>query len=146
MYKAEGIFLFAHGENGELYKKKLNIVDLAITFRGKPEDIQKLYTYDIDEDDLIDGHHIKSKDMQELCYTYNIDENDLIDGKEFLEDVRNKCIIDYDGSLEHIFVNGYESNLGLASSDFCQGEFLVMEDVFEKFCEEYDIKVDFAGR
>lgn len=34
MYKAEGIFLFAHGENGELYKKKLNIVDLAITFRG----------------------------------------------------------------------------------------------------------------
>ena len=55
MYKAEGIFLFAHGENGELYQKQLNIVDLAITFRGKPEEIQKLYTYDINEDDLIDG-------------------------------------------------------------------------------------------
>lgn len=23
MYKAEGIFLFAHGENGELYKKTI---------------------------------------------------------------------------------------------------------------------------
>lgn len=43
MYKAEGIFLFAHGENGELSQKQLNIVDLAITFRGKPEEIQKLY-------------------------------------------------------------------------------------------------------
>ena len=43
MYKAEGIFLFAHGENGELYQKQLNIVDLAITFRGKQEEIQKLY-------------------------------------------------------------------------------------------------------
>ena len=65
MYKAEGIFLFAHGENGELYQKQLNIVDLAITFRGKPEEIQKLYAYDINEDDLIDG-------------------------KEFLHDVRKK--------------------------------------------------------
>ena len=71
---------------------------------------------------------------------------DLFDGKEFLEDVRNKCIIDYDGSLEHIFVNGFESNLGLASNDFCQGKFLVMEDVFEELCEEYNIKVDWAGR
>lgn len=121
MYKAEGIFLFAHGENGELYQKQLNIVDLAITFRGKPEEIQKLYTYDINEDDLIDG-------------------------KEFLHDVRKKWIIDYDGSLEHIFVNGFESNLGLASNDFCQGKFLVMEDVFEELCEEYNIKVDWAGR
>lgn len=76
----------------------------------------------------------------------NSEKEDLFDGKEFLEDVRNKCIIDYDGSLEHIFVNGFESNLGLASNDFCQGKFLVMEDVFEELCEEYNIKVDWAGK
>ena len=107
-YQAKGRFLFACGENGELY-------------HVKPEGMQKSNNCDIDKEDLFDG-------------------------KEFLEDVRSKCIIDYDGSLGRIFINGYESNLGLASTDFCQGEFLVMEDVFEKFCEEYDIKVDFAGR
>ena len=125
MYKSKGLLLFAYGKDGDLYTRELTIETLARSHHMTPEDMQTL---------------------QELCYTYNIDENDLIDGKEFLEDVRSKCIIDYDGSLEYIFVNGYESNLGLASTDFCQGKFLVMEDVFEELCEEYDIKVDFAGR
>lgn len=121
-YKSKGLLLFAYGKDGELYTRELSVETLA-----------KL-------------QHVKSEDMQELCYTYNIDEKDLIDGKEFLEDVQSKCIIDYDGSLEHIFVNGFESNLGLASTDFCQGKFLVMEDVFEELCEEYDIKVDWARK
>ena len=116
MYKAEGIFLFAHGENGELYQKHLNIVDLAITFRGKPEEIQKLYTYDINEDDLIDG-------------------------KEFLHDVRKKWITNRTGILEHVFVDGFESNLGIANNDFYQGDFLVTEDCFEELCKKHDIKV-----
>lgn len=90
-------------------------------------------------------YHVKPEDVQK-SNNCDIEKEDLFDGKEFLEDVRNKCIIDYDGSLEHIFVNGLESNLGLASADFCQGNFLVMEDVFEELCEEYDIKVDWAGR
>lgn len=119
MYKAEGIFLFAHGENGELYQKQLNIVDLAITFRGTPEEIQKLYTYDINEDDLIDG-------------------------KEFLHDVRKKWITNRDGILRHIFVDGFESNLGISNNDFYQGEFLVTEDFFEELCERHDIKVHWA--
>ena len=119
MYKAEGIFLFAHGENGELYQKQLNIVDLAITFRGTPEEIQKLYTYDINEDDLIDG-------------------------KEFLHDVRKKWITNRDGILHHIFVDGFESNLGISNNDFYQGEFLVTEDCFEELCERHDIKVHWA--
>lgn len=116
MYKAEGIFLFAHGENGELYQKRLNIVDLAITFRGKPEEIQKLYIYDINEDDLIDG-------------------------KEFLHDIRKKWITNRDGVLRHIFVDGFESNLGISNNDFYQGEFLVTEDSFEELCKKHDIKV-----
>lgn len=117
MYKSEGIFLFAHGENGELCEKKLDIVDLAITFRGKPEDIQKLYTYD------------------------DINEDDLIDGKEFLHDVRNKWITNRNGILRHIFVDGFESNLGIVNNDFYQGEFLVTEDCFEELCEGHHIKV-----
>lgn len=90
-------------------------------------------------------YHVKPEDVQK-SNNCDIEKEDLFDGKGFLEDVRNKCIIDYDGSLEHIFVNGFESNLGLASNDFCQGKFLVMEDVFEELCEEYNIKVDWAGR
>lgn len=42
MYKTEGIFLFAHGKNGELYQKQLNIVDLAITF---PDYSQRLKSW-----------------------------------------------------------------------------------------------------
>lgn len=116
MYKAEGIFLFAHGENGELYQKQLNIVDLAIAFRKDPEEIQKLYAYDINEDDLIDG-------------------------KEYLWAIRKRAIINRYGVLHHIFVDGFESNLGIANNDFYQGEFLVTEDCFEELCEKYDIKV-----
>mgnify|MGYP006891100281 CR=1 FL=1 len=82
-YQTKGRFLFACGENGELY-------------HVKPEGMQKSNNCDIGKEDLL--------------------------------------------------INGYESNLGLASTDFCQGKFLVMEDVFEELCAEYDIKVDFAGR
>lgn len=124
-YKSKGLFLFAYGKDGKLYTRELTVETLARLHHMTPEDMQTL---------------------QELCYTYNIDENDLIDGKEFLENVRNRLITNDNGTLSHIFVDGYESNLGLASADFCQGKFLVMEDVFEKLCEEYDIKVDWAGR
>lgn len=63
MYKAEGIFLFAHGENGELSQKQLNIVDLVITFRGKPEEIQKLYQ----------GDFLVTEDcFEELCKKHDI--------------------------------------------------------------------------
>ena len=88
----------------------------------------------------------EKEDFQEMFHTHDIDEKDLIDGKEFLENVRNRLITNDNSTLSHIFVNGLESNLGLASADFCQGNFLVMEDVFEELCEEYDIKVDWAER
>lgn len=115
-YKSKGLLLFAYGKEGELYTRELTVETLA-----------KL-------------QHVKSEDMQELCYTYNIDEKDLIDGKEFLEDVRNKCIIDYDGSLEHIFVNGFESNLGLASNDFCQENFWLWKMYLRSFAKNTILK------
>ena len=38
---------------------------------------------------------------------------DLIDGRDFLEQVDSECIMDYDGTLYDVFVDGYISNLGL---------------------------------
>ena len=66
----------------------------------------------------------EKEDFQEMFHTHDIDEKDLIDGKEFLENVRNRLITNDNGTLSHIFVDGFESNLGLMSSDFCQGDFL----------------------
>ena len=71
---------------------------------------------------------------------------DLFDGEYFLKMVEEGCIIDYDGSLANIFVDGYNSNLGLFCGDFSQGGFLVDAETFREICKEYDVKVNWANK
>ena len=71
---------------------------------------------------------------------------DLMPGKEFLNDVRNGCIIDYDGTLSDIFVDGYRTNLGLDEAGLSQGSFLVSGKVFEWLCDEHEVLVNWANR
>lgn len=70
----------------------------------------------------------------------------LMDGKEFLEAVENGCFIDYDGSIANIFVNGYDSNLGLHYKGISQGGFLVDKETFLEICNDYDVKVNWANK
>ena len=71
---------------------------------------------------------------------------DLFDGKEFLQMVEDGCIIDYDGHIADVFVDGYKSNLGLATDNLSQGELLVNAMVWKELCENFNIEVNWANR
>lgn len=71
---------------------------------------------------------------------------DLFQGKEFLEHVRKKLIISYDGSIANVFVDGYDSNLGLFTKSFEGGNFLVDDKTFEILCEKHEIFVNWANK
>ena len=70
----------------------------------------------------------------------------LFDGKEFLSHVQDGCIIDDDGCIADIFVDGYISNLGLAINNLTQGEFLVSAEVWEDICSEFKVEVNWANK
>lgn len=85
--------------------------------------------------------------MEEMFLkSHKYDCSDLYKGKEFLECVRDGCFIDYDGSISHIFVDGYETNLGLFECGICQGQFIVDGPTFEKICKEHEVLVDWANK
>lgn len=71
---------------------------------------------------------------------------DLFDGDEFLQMVEDGCIIDYDGHIADVFVDGYKSNLGLATDNLTQGELLVNAEVWKELCKNFKIEVNWANR
>lgn len=94
----------------------------------------------------VDGieYQIYERDWFESKFTKNI--YDLFDGKEFLETVEGGCIIDYDGSIADVFVDGYVSNLGLATDNLTQGKFLVDAEVWKDICDEFKVEVNWANK
>lgn len=92
-------------------------------------------------------HHIHDYDteMEKEMYS-KVTIFKLFSGEDFLEMVDDGSIIDYDGSISDIFVNGYESNLGLAHKGICQGKFIVDKDQFLDFCKEFKVEVSWANR
>lgn len=70
----------------------------------------------------------------------------LMTGSEFLDAVRNDCIMDDDGTLSDIFVDGYRTNLGLDEAGLSQGGFLVSGKIFEQLCDEHEVLVNWANK
>ena len=71
---------------------------------------------------------------------------DLMDGKKFYEHVDSGCIIDYDGGIGHVFVDGYDSNLGLSHAGLEQGGFLVDGETWLDICDEFTVEVEWCNR
>lgn len=84
----------------------------------------------------------------EHMYRHNFtrDIYDLFDGKEFLEQVQEGYLIDYDGTISDIFVNGFISNLGLTTDNMTKGKFLVSADMWSEICEEFKVEVNWANK
>lgn len=88
----------------------------------------------------------------EICYSTH--ENpincvicgDLMTGKEFYEDVDCGGIIDYDGCLGEVFINGYRSNLGLCHRGLCQGGFIVDGPTWLDLCNDFNIEVEWCNK
>ena len=81
-----------------------------------------------------------------LYQKYTYEDCDIMSGIDFLQDVKNNCLSDYDGYIERVFVDGYKSNLGLLTDNLQSGDFLVTEDVWEKLCVEHDIQISWCNK
>jgi hypothetical protein len=90
----------------------------------------------------------KAEAITDMFYRdkFSRDIYDLFDGDEFLQMVEDGCIIDYDGHIVDIFVDGYKSNLGLATDNLTQGEFLVNTEVWKELCKNFNIEVNWANK
>lgn len=84
-----------------------------------------------------------TKDVIDL-HTYPI--FDLMPGLDFLEAVLSGSITDYDGIIANIFVDGFNSNLGLYTQNLIDGEFLVCENTFREICNKYKVEVNWANK
>lgn len=88
------------------------------------------------------------EEMVDQLYRWDFEKTiyHLFDGKEFLQNVQEGYLIDYDGSISTVFVNGYVSNLGLATDNLTQGKFLVSAEVWEDICNEFKVEVNWANK
>ena len=88
------------------------------------------------------------EEMVDQIYRWDFEKTiyHLFDGKEFLQNVQDGCLIDYDGSISTVFVDGYVSNLGLATDNLTQGKFLVTAEVWEYICNEFKVEVNWANK
>jgi hypothetical protein len=88
------------------------------------------------------------EEVVEHMYRHNFTKDiyDLIDGKKFLENVKEGYLLDYDGTISAIFVDGYISNLGLATDNLTQGKFIVSAEMWEEICDEFKVEVNWANK
>lgn len=70
----------------------------------------------------------------------------LMSGEEFFKHVDSGCIIDNDGSLANIFIDGYDSNLGLHHKGLSDGNFLVDKNTFLDICKNHKVEVNWANK
>lgn len=131
-HKADGYYTFAHGmdEDG----------NSILICRGETleEIINKAIRRSSGSMDSV------YREMYTNQYTREV--YDLFSGEEFLEMVLDKSIIDYDGSINNVYVDGRLSNLGLCAGDLESGNFLVDENTWRYLCKQFKIEVDWCNR
>lgn len=70
---------------------------------------------------------------------------DVYSGEEFVDKVELEELSDTKGYVGKVFVDGWESNIGLAatteSGNFCQGKFLLTPREWRKVCKHHKIEV-----
>lgn len=86
--------------------------------------------------------------VTDMFYKDNLNRTiyDLFDGAEFIQMVEKGSIIDYDGHIADVFVDGYRSNLGLATDNLTQGELLINAEVWKELCKNFKIEVNWANK
>lgn len=128
-FKAKGYIYFAYSPTGLMTRtlEKDNIFEERSKYHKDSPEVLEFIKEELDE---------------ELSF----DIYDLMSGSEFVNAIEHGSIIDYDGSLSDIFVDGYKTNLGIADDNFMQGEFLMSTRAFSELCNEHDIKVNWANK
>lgn len=119
-------------------------------FRLGPAGLESktITVYDMAEDfaNIADSNMLDSLIGGLVKNRLTIQECSLMSGSEFLSSVDSTCIIDDDGLLSEVLVDGFISNLGLSHKGFSQGEFLVTYDVWKDICSNHDVVVNWANK
>lgn len=96
----------------------------------------------------IDGYENFKKYVLDILLSYNV-KGYFVNGKDFVKKVLSGEYTKVNGKVNSILVDRYVSNLGLfyrskegKFADF--GEFKVTPDMFEKFCGEHEVMVDWT--
>jgi hypothetical protein len=116
--------------------------------RDKKEIKGKIYLYynNVNIDTFgYDKNDVKYKDMEWLVFP-DQDIYNLFSGEEFANMIENGSIIDYDGSLANVFMDDFDSNLGICTNSFHKGEFMVDINTFKEMCKEFKIEVNWANK
>ena len=71
---------------------------------------------------------------------------DIMTGEEFFNDVDSGCLINYDGILSNVWLNGKLTNLGLAHKGMSQGKFMVDGKTWLEICNKCTVKVEWCNR
>ena len=95
-----------------------------------------------------DGLIIKTRDYKEDWEKFFADKTiySLMSGEDFIRDIESGCIIDDDGRIADVFVDGYISNLGIHHNGFTSGNFLVNKETFLDICKNYKVEVNWANK
>lgn len=131
-YKAKGIlnFVMTGDENSCGYGMWIKSIDDIIQEATKYHNDKKF-------------KEIVTEDINER---YTFTDYGIMSGLEFLENVLSDGIMNYDGHIAEVFVDGYKSNLGLFANGFYDGEFLVDEYTFREICKEHTVEVNWANK
>lgn len=95
-----------------------------------------------------DGLIIKTRDYKEDWEKFYATKTiySLMSGKVFIDSVDSGCITDYDGDIANVFIDGYNSNLGLHHKGLSDGRFLVDKDTFLDICKNHKVEVNWANK
>ena len=89
---------------------------------------------------------LETRIAENVTKSYIVEACNLIEGREFLDDVMNNCLTDYDGYINNVFVDGYKSNLGLIANNLKSGYFLVDSVVWLEICDKHTVYVDWISK
>lgn len=104
--------------------------------KSKKQEIQEFIQKPYDEDII--------KFVTDHYFTFDI--YSLMSGEEFLRYVEDGCIMDCDGVIAEVFIDGYKSNLGLCHKGLEQGKFLVDDELWNHICKNHKVEVNWANK
>lgn len=117
---------------------------------------ERLYRYtedgieyqDITVEDLLKDYEGLSFDVLEPLRSKLsiIDTTHLMNGSDFAHDVDAGCLIDYDGYVKNVFINGFKTNIRLSHNGISTDRFGVNKYIWNNLCRDNEIYVDWINK
>ena len=75
-----------------------------------------------------------------------IDTTHLMRGSDFAHDVDAGCLIDYDGYVKNVFINGFKTNISLSHNGLSNDRFGVNKYIWDNLCRNNEVYVDWINK